>query len=869
MSIHVMTPGDLEWTLQSRLNAIQGQRSHPRAASIRARRGSARGRISAIAAVLMVGALIVVGTATMFANEELEEHLCNPADVNAEIVADGFTCTYLFNKGQGTDDPPIGELYVKRDAADNLILVTDMYTVPDTGHVDPKLCVDDDNDPINISVDDPNNPDKSCLGGTAADVISEGDPLKPAADAPEEGAGLYEVMIEDLVEGTYNGFGMFDVFVDGYTEFSLHFNQGEFSTEAFFQADPPGTKSGTKFNDLDGDGDLTDGVPLEAWTINAYADDDANGILSAPEYAAGAAATDDTDVAGDYELTLAPGDYIVCEVLTAGWLQTYPTAAHEEAADCTTESGATDLGPVGYAISIASGDQLVDNDFGNFELVTKSGTKFNDVNGDGDLTDGVGLPGWTINLYLDEGDGVPGAGDTLADSAITDADGDYEFTDLGPGTYFVCEASMAGWAQTFPNVVGGEVIDTCDDIAGNEPFGYTFTTASGIDLVDNDFGNFELVTKSGTKFNDLDGDGDLTDGVPLEAWTINAYADDDANGILSAPEYAAGAAATDDTDVAGDYELTLAPGDYIVCEVLTAGWLQTYPTAAHEEAADCTTESGATDLGPVGYAISIASGDQLVDNDFGNFELVTKSGTKFNDVNGDGDLTDGVGLPGWTINLYLDEGDGVPGAGDTLADSAITDADGDYEFTDLGPGTYFVCEASMAGWAQTFPNVVGGEVIDTCDDIAGNEPFGYTFTTASGIDLVDNDFGNFELFEGCTPGFWKVPQHHDSWVATGFTTGQTLESVFDVPDSLGLDERTLLQALSFKGGSTIDGAAEILLRAAVAAVLNASHPDVNYEFTLAEVIADVNAALASGDRATILALASELDAANNAGCALS
>jgi hypothetical protein len=616
MSSHVMTPGDLEWTLQSRLNAIQGQRSHPRAASIRARRGSARGRISAIAAVLMVGALIVVGTATMFANEELEEHLCNPADVNAEIVADGFTCTYLFNKGQGTDDPPIGELYVKRDAADNLILVTDMYTVPDTGHVDPKLCVDDDNDPINISVDDPNNPDKSCLGGTAADVISEGDPLKPAADAPEEGAGLYEVMIEDLVEGTYNGFGMFDVFVDGYTEFSLHFNQGEFSTEAFFQADPPGTKSGTKFNDLDGD-------------------------------------------------------------------------------------------------------------------------------------------------------------------------------------------------------------------------------------------------------------GDLTDGVPLEAWTINAYADDDANGILSAPEYAAGAAATDDTDVAGDYELTLAPGDYIVCEVLTAGWLQTYPTAAHEEAADCTTESGATDLGPVGYAISIASGDQLVDNDFGNFELVTKSGTKFNDVNGDGDLTDGVGLPGWTINLYLDEGDGVPGAGDTLADSAITDADGDYEFTDLGPGTYFVCEASMAGWAQTFPNVVGGEVIDTCDDIAGNEPFGYTFTTASGIDLVDNDFGNFELFEGCTPGFWKVPQHHDSWVATGFTTGQTLESVFDVPDSLGLDERTLLQALSFKGGSTIDGAAEILLRAAVAAVLNASHPDVNYEFTLAEVIADVNAALASGDRATILALASELDAANNAGCALS
>ena len=624
MSSHVMKPGDLESTLQSRLSAIRAQRRQPRAASkLTAGRHSARGRISAIAAVLMVGALIIVGTATIFANEALDEHLCAPADENATLTAAGFECTYLFNKGQGTDSDPVGELYVKRDADDNLVLVTDLNTMADTGHEDAKLCVDDDTDPINLSVTDPDNGAKSCLGSTAGDTVDHAALtanhalLKPAADPPEEGAGEYEVMIDALVEEALSGFGAYTVFVNGYTEFSLHFNEGDLSIEAFFQADPPGTKSGTKFEDSNGDGDLTDGVPLADWTINAYADDDANGILSAAEYAAGAAATEVTDVAGDYELTLAPGDYIVCEVLAAGWQQTYPTAAHAEAGDCTTESGATDLGAVGYAISIASGDELVDNDFGNFELITKSGTKFNDVNGDGDLTDGVGLVGWSINLYLDEGDGVPGAGDTLEASAVTDANGDYSFADLGPGTYFVCEASLAGWVQTYPNLVGGEVINTCDTIAGNEPFGYTFTTASGVDLTDNDFGNFEL-----------------------------------------------------------------------------------------------------------------------------------------------------------------------------------------------------------------------------------------------------------PVFEGCTPGYWKVPQHHDSWAATGFTTGQTLEDVFDVPDSLGLDSQTLLQALNFKGGSSLQAAAQILFRAAVAAVLNAAHPDINYQFTLAEVIADVNAALASGDRATILALASELDAANNAGCPL-
>jgi len=95
-----------------------------------------------------------------------------------------------------------------------------------------------------------------------------------------------------------------------------------------------------------------------------------------------------------------------------------------------------------------------------------------------------------------------------------------------------------------------------------------------------------------------------------------------------------------------------------------------------------------------------------------------------------------------------------------------------------------------------------------------------------------------------------------------------LESVFDVPDSYGLDNYTLRQALSFRGSATTKGVAQILLRAAVSALLNSAHPDVDYPRTTAEVIADVNAALASNDRSTMLALAAELDADNNFGCPL-
>jgi len=45
-------------------------------------------------------------------------------------------------------------------------------------------------------------------------------------------------------------------------------------------------------------------------------------------------------------------------------------------------------------------------------------------------------------------------------------------------------------------------------------------------------------------------------------------------------------------------------------------------------------------------------------------------------------------------------------------------------------------------------------------------------------------------------GFWKQPQHLDSW--SGFDPSQTLESAFDVPDAFGLDDATLLEALSLQ-----------------------------------------------------------------------
>jgi hypothetical protein len=120
--------------------------------------------------------------------------------------------------------------------------------------------------------------------------------------------------------------------------------------------------------------------------------------------------------------------------------------------------------------------------------------------------------------------------------------------------------------------------------------------------------------------------------------------------------------------------------------------------------------------------------------------------------------------------------------------------------------------------------------------------------------------------QGCVPGYWRI--HTDSWPPTGYSTSQRVDTVFsNAYPYPALGNATLLQALSFSGGSGNQGAAEILLRAGVAALLNASHPGVAYPRTAAQVISDVNTALLQS-RDEMLALAASLDADNNLGCPL-
>ncbi len=247
-------------------------------------------------------------------------------------------------------------------------------------------------------------------------------------------------------------------------------------------------------------------------------------------------------------------------------------------------------------------------------------------------------------------------------------------------------------------------------------------------------------------------------------------------------------------------------------------------------------------------------------------------------------------------NFFLDDNAGLPDP-----DPGV-DRDMMITFPNLLPsafdaiGSYVVAEIPVTDWLLTSIVCVnadtGGAATSVISfsgnggvDTAAFEEGDTTVTIQLAIgENVQCTFNNFLVgMEGCTPGYWK--NHIDRW--EGFTFDQLLSSVWpfllgptadpaDDPFGTEISGATLHQALMFPGGSGKEGAARILLRAAVAALLNSAHSGVDYSLSTAQVISMVNQALmdaaAESDvtvaRSILLTLAGTLDEENNAGCPL-
>jgi hypothetical protein len=124
--------------------------------------------------------------------------------------------------------------------------------------------------------------------------------------------------------------------------------------------------------------------------------------------------------------------------------------------------------------------------------------------------------------------------------------------------------------------------------------------------------------------------------------------------------------------------------------------------------------------------------------------------------------------------------------------------------------------------------------------------------------------------QGCGPGFWKQGQHFKFW-GCGNAPNMLVSSAGLLTTACGCNfsSLTMLQALNGSSGNTVCDAQAKLYQMAAAALLNACST-VEYPLMRTQIVSEVNAALGSCSRDTILNEASRISGFNNGpgGCPL-
>src|SRR5919201_1500001 len=102
----------------------------------------------------------------------------------------------------------------------------------------------------------------------------------------------------------------------------------------------------------------------------------------------------------------------------------------------------------GYAVTLTSGEDRQNVDFGNYRNASLSGVKFEDGNADGSKSGDSGPSvSFDVKIFRDNGSnaGQLDSGDTLVDTVATAAGtGAWSKSGVKPDSYVVCEVQKSG-----------------------------------------------------------------------------------------------------------------------------------------------------------------------------------------------------------------------------------------------------------------------------------------------------------------------------------------------------------------------------------------------------------------------------------------
>ncbi len=354
-------------------------------------------------------------------------------------------------------------------------------------------------------------------------------------------------------------------------------------------------------------------------------------------------ATTTTDSSGGYGFSVAPGTYTVQVGEPTGFLLE----------NSTTSTFTATVDAPGQATTV---------DEGVYTAALLSGT----------VTAGSsGLAGTTVTLYDANADVVA--------TATTDYSGDFSFTGVQPGTYFVVYQAPTGYVMD-----GGSGITSTAVTVGS---GQSLTGVSAAAY--SATGTYSL---GGTVFIDTTGGGTYSSGDSGLSGVTVALLDQYGNPALDS----SGDPITTTTDSSGNYTFSgLTPGSYQVAFAAPSGSTYLFDDTG------TTTDTG--------YANAPGPNSTL---NVGVYQLATITGTVYAD--GDGSGTDdgsSSGMSGVAVTV-LDP------FGNTVATTS-TDSSGTYSVT-LPPGVYTIRLGLASGYAlegssgDTLPplTLTSGQTVD-------------------------------------------------------------------------------------------------------------------------------------------------------------
>ncbi|MCB9149008.1 MAG: carboxypeptidase regulatory-like domain-containing protein [Caldilineaceae bacterium] len=427
--------------------------------------------------------------------------------------------------------------------------------------------------------------------------------------------------------------------------------------------------------------------------------------------------TTQTDLSGNYLFEdLIPGDYYVVFDLTTlpdGYVVTTPNQfAVDDAFDSDADPNSGQTPPRDFLRSMEEDRTL---DMGIVGPVTVGDRVWLDTdrNGIQDAAE-AGVSDITVRIYTSAGEPVTDLYGNPVGPTTTDANGEYLFAGLPPGSYVV-EFDLTtipdGLVVSQANAGSNDAKDSDASLSTGRTPATGFLPAGSADLT-LDMGIHQpLGVRVGDYvWEDMDADGQQDAGEPgIQGVTVELFVlDQNGNGVSTGQ--------TTTTDESGAYLFSELPaGKYYVVfhlDTLPAGYVVTEPNKpllSDEYDSDADPATGQTP--PTG---TLLNGEQDLSLDMGVYQPASLGDYVWLDRDGDGVQESGEsGIEGVRVELF--SGDGA-----STGLTTTTDADGFYEFTDLAPGDYYVVFTPPTNYQFSPQDAIGNDELDSdADPVSG------------------------------------------------------------------------------------------------------------------------------------------------------